>query len=164
MQKRNSTARHYGFTTVELMLVVVLVSVLTLALYGAASVMRRSFAQNTKNNYNLLAAKKGLSRIAEELRYATKMDTPASGDTWPSATFDIDGSLGNTIIFNSSNNLLEITKFGATTSLPAPLVRSVTFTRNNSRIRVTMVVRDASAAANPTLTLSTTVRMLNVSE
>jgi Tfp pilus assembly protein PilE len=164
MQKQKLAERQQGITMVELMLAVALVGILTLAILGAAGVMRRSFAQNTKNNYNLLASKKGLSRIAEELRYATDMDTPALGNTSSSATFDIDGSLGNTIIFNSSTGSLEITKSGVTTAIAQPFVKSVSFARNKSRVTVTMVVQDSSSMANPTLTLRTTVRMLNVSE
>jgi prepilin-type N-terminal cleavage/methylation domain-containing protein len=167
MQKRNLTGRQQGFTIVELILAVTLVAILTLAIYGAASAMRRSFTQNTLNNYNLLAAKKGLSRIADTLRYATGISLPTSGSATfaDSVTVTVNGG-GTTKIY-----LKDIPTGGkaliiGTNSIAEPLVKSLTFGKTSPAcITVSMKVVDPSLpklAANPELELSTTVRMLNV--
>jgi type II secretory pathway pseudopilin PulG len=181
MQKLKLITRQQGFTIVEALISLALVAMLTLAIFGALSVMRRSYDRNTKNNYNLLAAKSGLSQIADVLRYADGITITNSGpDSGHAAAVTVTNPTTaiittTTISLNSAGtgNSLQFVKTIGTTpptsstkSIAEPLVNSLTFTKaSDARIQVSMTVVDPSPAkitANPELNMSTTVRMLNV--
>jgi prepilin-type N-terminal cleavage/methylation domain-containing protein len=159
MQKLKLITRQQGFTIVEVLISLALVAMLTLAIFGASSVMRRSYDRNTKNNYNLLVAKSGLSQISEALRYAKGVAVSNGTAT----VVNTDGST-TTIVLDTVDHSLNI----GTKSIAEPLVSALTFTQvSTARILVSMDVVDPSAAkitANPKLTMRTTVRMLNVTD
>ena len=161
MQKLKLITRQQGFTVVEALLAVALVGMLSLAIFGAASIMRRSYDRNIKNNYNLLAAKSGLSQISEALRYAAGVTITNSNGT--ANVVNSDGST-TIIVLDTADHSLNI----GTKSIAEPMVSVLTFTQiSTARILISMDVVDPSAAkltANPKLTMRTTVRMLNIAD
>ncbi|MGD8400887.1 MAG: prepilin-type N-terminal cleavage/methylation domain-containing protein [Bacillota bacterium] len=158
MIKLSRQRRQAGITALEMLIAVALIALLTLALYGAASAMRRSYRHNTLSNYNLLAVKQGLSRIASELRYAESVDLTEAGV----AKITVDGSTTTVKLEGTSLKITD--SAGQVTTISEPLAQSLNFTNTGARVTVTLKVRDPSRATNPALEMATTVRMLNVSE
>lgn len=157
-----------GFTLVELVIGMAMMTILMAAAFGVLSTGLKSYYYNQSQSHIIAQAGPTMSIITERIRFIKSISGLSLGSSANTLSFTDANDNNCTISVGSGTDVhtLIYTKGGSTEKFVPGIVKSITFTRDSSQtqlLTITLVVHDySSTILSQDRTFTYTVFMPNV--
>lgn len=155
----------YGFTLVELIIGMALISLILSGVYGVLDSSIKAKQSVYKQGVNIQDSRSVINAIVEEVRSATNITNPPLSQSGKVLTYNIDSEIRKIYIgTNSDSNTIIIEKNGVVSQrLAMQNAQNLTFTRTGTinapnKVQIDLTLA-GSSSGNPTISM--TVSTLN---